>query len=75
MSKLEINVTTNIDAEELARFANRDELVQFVIDLDLAIGEWDFTLPLIKHFEDLHAKYHLECKEDSITCDVCGVTP
>ena len=46
-----------------------------MIDLDAAMQDWDFTLSLIKHFEKLHADYHVECKEDGIACDACKVTP
>lgn len=61
---LEIYHVINLDVEDIADHGNREDLIQFVKDLDAAMQDWGFTLALCEHFAALKLDYEKECAED-----------
>lgn len=65
---LEISQTVTLDAEELVRSVrydrNYEELLEFIKEIDLRVGEWDFTLKLCEHFAELKKEHEKEQEED-----------
>lgn len=57
--KIKPKIGIELDTEELAKVTSMEELFEFIVDLDEAVGSWDFTLDLCDHFDkmrDMHAK-------------------
>jgi hypothetical protein len=75
--RLETKVTVDVDTDELAESLPRDSIFDMIVDLDEAVGSWDFTLKLAEHFENLKKRYeqesHVHDFEDDGWCD-CGET-
>lgn len=61
------SITVNVGA--IVRNMPRDERVQFVKELDLALGDWDSTLDLIAYFETQRQEYLAECAESGEEID------
>lgn len=63
-----MEITVTVDLETLADNAtdrhSREELIQFIKDIDLKMGDWDFTLELWEHFEGLKKEHDREKAED-----------
>lgn len=61
------NLNVNVDTEDLIwdllRSLEREELLQFIVDLDAAVCDWEFTEELYKHFKQEHKVYKQEMKE------------
>lgn len=54
---------TDVDQimETLADDLSVDELVQFIVDLDLMYASWEFTELLYKYFKAQHKIFKAEC--------------
>lgn len=63
----EIIVTTPLDLnnliDDMVSQLTREELIQFIIDLDIELGDWDFTEELYKWAKREHKMYKAEKKE------------
>lgn len=65
---LTITTEVNFDAYDLARHYrryNREEVIEFIKHVDIAIGEWDFTLELCKYFAEKQKEYDAEVAQDA----------
>lgn len=65
MSRPTISVAIDLDAADLAERISFDDAVEFIKQLDAAIGEWDITLRLADHFDKLRAEHAKEQAEDA----------
>lgn len=59
---MQIAISINEDdiIENLTKKLNREELIDFVKKLDMQVAEWDFTLELLKYFEEQKHVYDQE---------------
>ena len=66
---MEFSVVTQFDddyiAREMADQLTSDELVEFIMALDLYVADWGFTEDLYKYFKQEHKTYKAEVKEFS----------
>lgn len=71
--RIPVNVQADISARELARggMATREDLIEFVKDLDAEMQEWDFTLALCDHFAKLKLEHEREEAEDRARAAQC----
>lgn len=60
-----IRVAVTLDAEDFAFQLDTSEAFDFVVMLDEAREEWDFTLRLADHFDKLRAEHAKEQAEDA----------
>lgn len=65
---MDIQTFVGVDTEDLIHEMNQqltpEELIQFVKDLDLTVGDWEFTEELYKYFKKEHKTYKLEVREN-----------
>lgn len=59
-----IPIRVDLDADDIAGNASRDEALEFVKALDHAFHDWDFTLELYEHFAKLKQEHVRETVED-----------
>jgi hypothetical protein len=64
---MDFSVVTSFDSDDIAREMSEqltnEELVEFIVLLDLCVADWGFTEELYKHFKSEHKTYKAEVKE------------
>lgn len=50
-------IEIELHAKEIALTSRRSDLIEFVKDLDEAVGEWGFTIALCDYFEEKRKEY------------------
>ena len=63
---MSIEISTKVDLDsliyDLVVQASEKELVQFIIDLDAEMSDWQFTEKVYKHFKSEHKTYKRDVK-------------
>ena len=66
---MEFSAVVPLDSDYIARELRdqltNEELIEFVVTLDLMIADWGFTEDLYKYFKQEHKTYKAEIKEFS----------
>lgn len=66
---MEFSMVTEFDSDYVARELSdqltSEELVEFIVALDLYVADWGFTEELHKYFKQEHKTYKAEVKEYS----------
>lgn len=62
---MSVGVEVQIDADTIADSLSSDELVEFIIAIDLRAADWDVTLKLCEHFARLAKEHEAEVEEDA----------
>lgn len=62
-----VNLGIRVDPLDFSAGNSNEELLQFIKDIDLEIGEWDFTLALHEHFAKLKAEHDAEQATKAVT--------
>lgn len=64
---MEFSIVMPIDSDYVARELSdqltSEELVEFIVALDLYVADWGFTEKLFKYFKQEHKTYKAEVKE------------
>ena len=64
---MEFSVVTEFDPDDIAREMSdqltNEELLDFIVTLDLYVADWSFTEALHKFFKSEHKTYKAEVKE------------
>jgi len=69
-----INVDAEVSVDEIIRCLGREQTIELIKALDLAVGDWGLTLELCDHFDGLREKWKKEQAEDALSCEVCKGT-
>jgi hypothetical protein len=60
-----VTINATIDANTLRLHNTRGDLLDLIKELDLGVGDWEFTESLFEHFAKLHEQFLVECAEDA----------
>lgn len=62
-------------AELVVDMLGEDDVLDFVVRIDAAVGKWDFTLKLAAHFDDLRRVHAIEKALDERPARTVGSMP
>ena len=65
MKTIPINVDAELSVEEIVRVMGREQVVELIKALDVALADWDLTLELCDHFDKLREDYAREAATEA----------